>query len=164
MYGILDVCTLLFLWNFAFLEFFQKPPGGWRTTARRLMHFYVFWGSWKRNCLAAHSQSPCDARSLNQFMGLLMKRLAGLVEPSGGSGQSDSFWVFWNSGLNLIGAKVSGDSYGLLMMANGGYNHVIKGLNEWNNVYDLGLNVWYLYLRFEMSYRELDIGIVYQCN
>jgi len=74
-------------------------------------------------------------------MGLLMKRLAGLVEPSGGSGQSDSFWVFWNSGLNLIGAKVSGDSYGLLMMANGGYNHVIKGLNEWNNVYDLGLNV-----------------------
>ncbi|QCD86488.1 hypothetical protein DEO72_LG3g1011 [Vigna unguiculata] len=84
------------------------------------MHFYVFWGSWKRNCLAAHSQSPCDARSLNQFMGLLMKRLAGLVEPSGGSGQSDSFWVFWNSGLNLIGAKVSGDSYGLLMMANGG--------------------------------------------
>jgi len=39
-----------------------------------------------------------------------MKRLAGLVEPPGGAGQSDSFWVYWNSGLNLIGAKVSGDS------------------------------------------------------
>ena len=28
----------------------------------------------------------------------------------------------------------------------------------------LGLNVWYLCLRFEMGYRELDIGIADQCD
>jgi len=64
-----------------------------------------------------------------------MKHLAGLVESPGSAGQSNSFWVFWNSWLNLIGAKVSGNSYRVILMTNDGYNHVIKGLNEGNNVY-----------------------------
>jgi len=45
------------------------------------------------------------------------------------------------------------------MLTNSGYNHLIKGLNEWNNVYELGLNVCYLKLQFGMCYCELDIGI-----
>jgi len=92
-------------------------------------------GSWKRNRLAAHSRSPGDARHLSHFLGLLMKRLTGLVEPPSGAGQFDSFWDFWNSGLNQIGAKVNGESYRVIMLTNSGYNHLIKGLNEWNNVY-----------------------------
>ena len=70
-------------------------------------------------------------------MGLLMKRLAGLVEPPGGAGQTDSFWVFWNSGLNLIVGKVSGNYYRVILMTNGGYNYVIKGINEWSGVHEL---------------------------
>jgi len=43
-------------------------------------------GSWKRNRLAAHSWPPGDAKRLSYSLGLLMKRLAGLVEPLGGAG------------------------------------------------------------------------------
>ena len=46
----------------------------------------------------------------------------------------DSFGVFWNSGLNLIGAKVSGESYRVIMLTNNRYNHLINGVNEWNSV------------------------------
>jgi len=58
------------------------------------MQFHVFLGSWKRNRLAAHSRPPGNASLLAIFLGLLMKRLAGLVEPPGGAGQFGSFWVF----------------------------------------------------------------------
>ena len=77
---------------------------------------------------------PGDARRLNHFLGLLMKRLAGLVEPPSGAGKFDSFWIFWSSGLNLIGAKVSGESYKAIMLTNSRYGHLINGLIEWNNV------------------------------
>ena len=123
-------CVILRFWNF--------PEIACRVTNHRQATHAIsrVLGSWKRNRLVAHFRSPGDARRLNQFLGLLMKRLAGLVEPPGGVGQSDSFWVFWNSGLNLVGAKVSGNSYREILMTNGGYNHVIKGLNEWNSVYE----------------------------
>jgi len=38
-----------------------------------------------------------------------MKRLAGLVEPPGGAWPFLLFWVFWGSGINLIGAKDKGE-------------------------------------------------------
>jgi len=93
-------------------------------------------GSWKRNRLAAHSRPLGDARRLNQLLGLLMKRLAGLVKPPSGAGQSDSFWVFWHFGLNLVGLRVSDNYYGTILMISGGYNHEIEGLNEWNSAYE----------------------------
>jgi len=61
------------------------------------MQFHVFLGSARRRKRFSH------------FLGLLMKRLARLVGPPGGTGQFDSFWVFWNSGLNLIGQKLVGN-------------------------------------------------------
>jgi len=124
-------------WFCVILRFWKFPETAWRVTNHRQATHAIscVLGSWKRNRLAAHSWPPGDARRLNQFLGLLMMRLAGLVEPPGGAGQSDSFWVFWNSGLNLIGAKVSGNSYRVILLTNDGYNHVIKGLNEWNSVY-----------------------------
>jgi len=65
------------------------------TNHRQATHaFLCVLGSWKRNRQAAHSRPPGDARRLNQLLGWLMKRLAGLVKPPGGAGQSDSFWVF----------------------------------------------------------------------
>jgi len=51
-------------------------------------------GSWKRNRLAAHFQPPGDAKRLSYFLGLLMWRLAGLVESPGGAGYFDSFLGF----------------------------------------------------------------------
>jgi len=49
-------------------------------------------------------------------------------------GNLTHFWVFWNSRLNLIGAKVSGESYRVIMLTNSRYSHLINGLNEWNSV------------------------------
>ncbi|QCD96533.1 hypothetical protein DEO72_LG6g1238 [Vigna unguiculata] len=51
---------------------------------------------------------PAAKRRLGlfQFLGLWMKRLAGLVESPGGAGHFSDFGFFWGSGLNLIGAKV----------------------------------------------------------
>jgi len=41
----LDACMLLISWNSAFLEIFQKPPGGWWITARRHICLDWFCGS-----------------------------------------------------------------------------------------------------------------------
>jgi len=45
------------------------------------------------------------------------------------------------------------------MLTNNRYNHLIEGLNEWNNEYELGLNVCYQKSQIGMCYCELDIGI-----
>jgi len=47
MYGNLGAYMLLKSRNSAFMGNFQKPLGGWWTTARRLIYFVLFWGSGK---------------------------------------------------------------------------------------------------------------------
>jgi len=47
MYYIMYVYDLpLLTLKFEFLEFFQKPPGGWWTTARRHICLCLFLGPW----------------------------------------------------------------------------------------------------------------------
>jgi len=67
MYDNLDVYILLKSRNSAFLGNFQKPPGGWWTTARRLICYTLVLGFWGGNRLAAHSRLPGDAWGLHQF-------------------------------------------------------------------------------------------------
>jgi len=43
----------LFALKSAFLEIFQKPPGGLFIAARRHIHFWLIFGFLQRNCLAA---------------------------------------------------------------------------------------------------------------
>jgi len=74
--------THLFCTIFGVLK--RGPPGGTFPAARRRLGLF-------------------------QFLGLWMKRLAGLVESPGGAGHFSDFGFFWGSGLNLIGGKVSGE-------------------------------------------------------
>jgi len=62
---------LLFSLNFVFLEIFQKPRGGRRTTARRLLLSMCISGFLKRNCLAALYWPPGDACGITQFLGFV---------------------------------------------------------------------------------------------
>ena len=98
-------------------------------------------GSWKRNRLAAHSRPPGDAKRLTYFLGCWWSAWRDWLNRQVARGNLTHSWVFWNSWWNLIGAIFSGDSYRVVMLTNSRYNHLIKGLNKWNSVYELGLNV-----------------------
>jgi len=57
-----------------------------------------------------------DASVVALISGLLMKRLAGLVEPPGGAGQFYSFWVFLDCWVKSDRVEVCGESYGVIML------------------------------------------------
>jgi len=65
---IYGACILLKSWNTAFLGNFQKPPSGTLPAAKRRLGLF-------------------------QFLGLWMKRLAGLVESPGGAGHFSDFGI-----------------------------------------------------------------------
>jgi len=52
----------------AFLEIFQKPPGGVWTAAKRHMQFYLFW-VFSMNCLAAEDEPPGGISTVTLFFG-----------------------------------------------------------------------------------------------
>jgi len=82
MYDKLNAYLLLYSWISAFLENFQKPPGGWWTTARRLICFKLVLGFWKGNRLAT---LPVARRRVGflSVSGFWMKGLAVLIQPTG---------------------------------------------------------------------------------
>ena len=73
----------------------REPPGGTLPAARRRLGLF-------------------------QFLGLWMKRLAGLVESLGGAKHFFDFGFFLGSGLNVIEAKVSGGTVkGIILLTVG---------------------------------------------
>ena len=106
MYDNLDAYMLLKSRNSAFLGNFQKLPGGWWTTARRLICFMLVLGFWEGNRLAAHWE--CAARRRLGFtpvLGFWMKGLAGLIQPPGDASEMAWFLCFWGFGRFPIGGK-----------------------------------------------------------
>jgi len=105
---IYGACILLKSWNTAFLGNFQKPPGGGSSPPgdSSVLHYF---GVLERGPPSGTLPAAKRRLGLFQFLGLWMKRLAGLVESPGGAGHFSDFGFFWGSGLNLIGAKVSGE-------------------------------------------------------
>jgi len=83
MYYIMYVYDLpLLTLKFEFLEFFQKPPGGWWTTARRRISLCLFLGLWRGTACwhipdrqATHPWPPGDTWLQPRFSEFLLNCL-----------------------------------------------------------------------------------------
>ncbi|QCE11724.1 hypothetical protein DEO72_LG10g2960 [Vigna unguiculata] len=93
------------------------------------MHFCVFWVPGRGT---AWRHTP--GRQATQ--GVLTNYWVGWLNRQAARGNLTRSGFFWHFRLNLVGAKVSGNYYGVILMISSGYNHVIEGLNEWNSAYE----------------------------
>jgi len=109
---LIYVCFLSALISFCVSGIFQKPPGGWWTTVRHLIWFFVNFGFLKRNRLAAYPWLPSDADYATQFSGFSMNDLAVVIDPPGDASPVGSilviffgFWdmvIIWNGVVIMI--------------------------------------------------------------
>jgi len=94
--------TVVLVAFFAFLETFQKSPGGLFIAARRYMYFNMFLGSWRGTAWRHIPDRYATPGILPNSGCFWMKGLAVLVESPSDTSQIGSLLVFLGFGLIQI--------------------------------------------------------------
>ena len=141
IYNSLCMIYPLHCLRIVFLEFFQKPPGGWWISARRLIPFQLHFWVAKGNCLAARTGPP----EFNPILVFFYEGLGGIDwtarrrEPWGLI-LMFFFWILGRFGLvgsvtrlliNQIELKTC-EIWGVIRIKIGGMRHThILGFHNW---------------------------------